>query len=76
MRAALNREAPQSWECRKYRSLCQFASICREEGDWGDPLRGGEFELRRPHHQQELDEMTARGIVPPADEWEEEEEDE
>ena len=76
VRATLNREVPQSWECRKYRSLCQFAVICQEEGEWGDPLRSGLFELRRPHHEPEIQEMRARGIEPPAEEWEEEEDDE
>jgi hypothetical protein len=70
--AALDENFPQSWNCHAYGKDCQFLPICRREPLWAAPHEDERFELRRPHHQPELDQLVARGIVPPADQDEEE----
>lgn len=69
---ALDRLFPQSWNCHQYGKDCQFLPICRREPCWTAPHEDERFELRRPHHQPEIDSMRQRGIEPPEDQEEEE----
>lgn len=73
--AALRRLVPRSWSCRRFgkRHQCQFVGICFEKEGWRDPLGGGEFIVRRPHHEAELAQMISRGLTPPEG-WAEDEE--
>lgn len=64
--AALRRLVPRSWACRRYgkRHECQFVDHCFEHEGWQDPLMDGKFVPRRPHHDPELRQVEARGLVP------------
>jgi len=70
--AALDELFPQSWNCHAYGKDCPYLPICRREPCWAAPHEDERFELRRPHHQPEIDQMIARGIEPPADQDEDE----
>lgn len=74
--ALIDRLFPRSYECRRYgaRSRCQFEDLCFEREGWADPFLSGRFILRRPHHQQELDQAVARGLLLPEDGMAEEQE--
>ena len=75
---ALNQWFPRSYACRRYgnRYKCQHENTCFYREGWDHPLAAsvldqegtGMFILRRPHHQQELDQAVARGLLPPDDE--------
>lgn len=71
--AVLDEHFPQSWDCYKYgkQYKCQMHAICKREIAAENPLERGGFELRRPHHLQELTQMRDRGIEPPPDQEEE-----
>lgn len=69
---ALDRFFPQSWNCHPYGKDCQFLPICRREPLWPAPHEDERFELRRPHHAPEIDQMLERGIEPPEDQDEDE----
>jgi hypothetical protein len=73
--AELRRLVPRSWACRRYgkRHQCQFVPICFEHEGWGDPLGHGYIQ-RRPHHAAEMQQLEARGLLPPEG-WAEDEED-
>lgn len=73
--AVLRARVPRSWECRRYgkRHECQFVPLCFEQEGWQDPLGGGNFVARRPHHEGELRQIEQRGLVPEAG-WADEEE--
>lgn len=70
----LDRFAPQSWNCHMFGKDCQFLPVCRREPLWPHPDQDERFEGRRPHHQPELEQMISRGIEPPEDQDEEDEE--
>lgn len=71
----IDRYFPQSWQCDRYgnRHRCEFAPICLKESGWQDPLTFMEFLPRRPHHDPELVQMRLRGLEPPEDQGQEEE---
>lgn len=76
VQATLDDLFPQSWACRPFgrEHQCEFVPICHRESGWQDPLSTGRYQLRRPHHQPELDQAIARGLlVKDAAEVEEEE---
>lgn len=75
--AELRRLVPRSWSCRRFgkRHECQFTPICFYKENWSSPLEGGEFIVRRPHHQAEMNQMLARGLTPPEG-WAEDSEEE
>jgi hypothetical protein len=66
-RELLDRLVPQSNDCYRFGHPCQMLAICDEEPGWEQPLEIG-YELRRPHHEPEMAQMTARGLEPPPDE--------
>ncbi len=70
----LDREVPQSWNCHPFGHDCPFLPICDRQPGWERPLESGAYELRRPHHAPELEQIVARGIELPADQDEEENE--
>lgn len=72
--AALDKHFPQSWDCRKYNALCPYIPICRHDAGWENPLATGWFELRRPHHEPELQQVLARGVELPPEQDDEEQE--
>ncbi len=74
--AAMDEHAPCSWECKKYtaRYACQFHKMCFEEAGWDEPLDSAYYIPRRPHHAAELQQAEDRGLAPPAEGLEEEEE--
>lgn len=59
--AALDTHAPQSWVCTIYRRKCSMKHICDRGAGWENPLGTGLYELRRPHHQAELEQAQAAG---------------
>lgn len=67
---------PQSWNCRPFGRdhQCEMYQICHKEEGWQDPLGSGKYVPRRPHHQAELEQAVARGLLPEdAEEVQEEE---
>ena len=64
--AALDRLVPASWDCRRFGkgSECQFVPICFRQEGWTDPLGGGRYVARRPHHMPELEQAISRGLLP------------
>jgi len=68
--ATLDQLVPCGWTCRPFgkEHQCEFKFICHRDEGWQDPLAGGHYIARRPHHTAELDQMTARGYALP--EWE------
>jgi hypothetical protein len=63
----LNRLVPQSFECRRYglNAQCEFTNLCfKTDEQWRDPLAGGKFVPRRPHHQPEMLVAISRGLLP------------
>ncbi len=64
--AVLDERIPQSWNCRPFGrdSQCEMYGICHKEDGWMDPLGSGLYVPRRPHHQAELDQAVARGLLP------------
>lgn len=71
--AAMDEHAPCSWECKKYTSryACQFHKMCFEEAGWDAPLDSEYYIPRRPHHAAELKQAEDRGLAPPAEGMEE-----
>lgn len=72
-RELLDKLIPQSWACRRFgkEHRCEFEWICFMEPGWEDPL-ASRMQLRRPHHDRELQQMRERGLQVP-DEWDEDE---
>lgn len=72
---ALDRLIPASWDCRRYGKAheCEYVPICFKQEGWQDPIGSGKFVARRPHHDPELAQAVARGLLPDqGDEGEEE----
>lgn len=67
---------PCSWNCRPYgrEHQCEFVPICHRHAGWDDPLGGGQYQPRLPHHTPELQQAIARGLLPEQAEAVEEEE--
>jgi len=63
---ALDRIIPCSWNCRPFgrEHECEFVPICHRHSGWEDPLGTGRYQPRLPHHQPELDQAVARGLLP------------
>jgi hypothetical protein len=57
---------PQSWNCRPFgkEAQCEFYGICHKEEGWQDPIGSGKYVPRRPHHEAELQQAIARGLLP------------
>jgi hypothetical protein len=74
--AKLNSLVPPSFECRRFglRHECAFVPICFKQAGWEDPLGGGKFVPRSPHHEPELQAAIERGLLPEQAEESEEEE--
>jgi hypothetical protein len=73
--ATLDEHAPCSWECKKFtsRHACQFHRMCFEEAGWDEPLEGGYYIPRRPHHAAECQQAEDRGLLLPEEGIEEDE---
>lgn len=76
VQAIVSHHWQRSWACRKFGAehQCQFVGLCFQKEGWTDPLGGGQFVLRRPHHEPELQAAIASGVIP-SDEAEEQEDD-
>lgn len=74
VQAVISEHFQRSWACRKFglEHECQFKGLCFQHEGWQDPLGSGKFVLRRPHHEPELQKAIAAGVIPPEDEYEEE----
>jgi hypothetical protein len=64
--AELDRLVPCSWACRPFgkEHQCEFVPICHRHQGWDDPLGSGHYQPRLPHHQPELQQAIARGLLP------------
>jgi uncharacterized protein (DUF952 family) len=62
---ALFETFPPSWKCTQFGSPCQFIPICYRHPGWKDILKAGKYALRRPHHQQEREQMEEQGLEVP-----------
>jgi len=73
---ALDHYVPCSWQCRPFGTehQCEFVPICHRHQGWEDPLGSGSYQPRLPHHDPELHQAIARGLLP-ADAAEVDEED-
>lgn len=63
---AFDRLVPKSWNCRPFGKdhQCEFVTLCHRYPGWEDPLGGGHFVPRLPHHTAELEQAVARGLLP------------
>lgn len=61
----LDQAFPQAWSCRPFGTehQCEFVPICHRYSGWQDPLTMGKYTLRLPHHQPEIDQAVARGLL-------------
>lgn len=73
---ALDNLIPQSWTCRPFgkEHQCEFVPICHRHQGWDDPVGSGAYQPRLPHHEPELQQAIARGLLPGDAEASEEEE--
>lgn len=73
----LDRVVPCSWQCRPYgrEHQCEFVPVCHRHTGWDDPLATGRYKPRRPHHDPELQQAIARGLLVEATEEAVDEED-
>lgn len=57
---------PCSWACRPYgrEHECEFVRVCHRQAGWEDPLGSGHYQPRLPHHEPELQQAIARGLLP------------
>lgn len=64
--AALDREVPCSWACRPFgrEHQCEFVPVCHRYQGWQDPLGSAHYQPRLPHHEPELRQAIARGLLP------------
>src|SRR5262245_32533985 len=71
----LDRLIPCSWACRPFgrEHQCEFVPICHRHTGWDDPLANG-YQPRLPHHEPELQQAIARGLIAADAEAPEEEE--
>jgi hypothetical protein len=62
---ALDRLIGRSWNCRPFgrEYQCEFFGICHRESGWEDPLASGKWVPRLPHHEAELTQAIARGLL-------------
>jgi hypothetical protein len=74
--AELDVLVPCSWACRPFgkEHQCEFVPICHRHEGWQDPLGTGRYQPRLPHHDPELHQAVARGLLPAEAEAVEEEE--
>jgi hypothetical protein len=74
--ARLDELVPCSWACRPFgkEHQCEFVPICHRHEGWTDPLGTGHYQPRLPHHDPELRQAIARGLLPAEAEAIEEEE--
>jgi hypothetical protein len=72
----LDRLIPCSWACRPFgkEHQCEFVGICHRHQGWDDPIGSGHYQPRLPHHQPELQQAVARGLLPEQAETPDEEE--
>lgn len=63
---------PRSWNCTNFDGTpCAFKWVChREVGSENGIENNPEFEIRRPHHETELEAFQAHGVVFPTDDTE------
>jgi hypothetical protein len=73
----LSELVPRSWACRRYGAEyeCAMKGICFHETGHEDPLASGRYVHRRPHHEPELLQAVARGLLPELAEEMDEQED-
>lgn len=64
--ARLDELVPCSWACRPFgrEHQCEFVEICHRHTGWDDPLGTGRYQPRLPHHDPELHQAIARGLLP------------
>jgi hypothetical protein len=64
--ALLDTLVPCSWACRPFgrEHQCEFVPICHRHSGWEDPIGGGQYQPRLPHHTPELQQAIARGLLP------------
>jgi len=64
--ARLDELVPCSWACRPFgkEHECEFVPICHRHTGWDDPLGSGHYQPRLPHHDPELQQAVARGLLP------------
>jgi hypothetical protein len=64
--ALLDQLIPCSWQCRPFgkEHQCEFVTICHRHEGWQDPLGSERYQPRLPHHQPELAQAIARGLLP------------
>ena len=64
--APLDQLVPCSWACRPFgkEHQCEFVPICHRHQGWDDPARHGHYQPRLPHHDPELHQAIARGLLP------------
>jgi hypothetical protein len=57
---------PCSWACRPFgkEHQCEFVPICHRHQGWDDPIGSGHYQPRLPHHEPELQQAVARGLLP------------
>jgi hypothetical protein len=62
----LDRLVPCSWQCRPFgkEHQCEFVPICHRHEGWQDPIASGRYQPRLPHHEPELQQAIARGLLP------------
>jgi hypothetical protein len=64
--ALLDELVPCSWNCRPFGAehQCEFVRICHRHEGWTDPIGSGHYQPRLPHHDPELQQAVARGLLP------------
>ena len=63
---ALDNLIPCSWACRPFgkEHECEFVPVCHRHQGWDDPMGSGRYQPRLPHHDPELRQAVARGLLP------------
>jgi hypothetical protein len=64
--ALLDTLVPCSWACRPFgkEHQCEFVPICHRHQGWDDPVGSAQYQPRLPHHDPELHQAVARGLLP------------
>ena len=62
----LDHLVPCSWACRPFgkEHQCEFVAVCHRHQGWDDPIGSGHYVPRLPHHEPELQQAVARGLIP------------
>jgi len=62
---ALDTLIPCSWACRPFgkEHQCEFVPVCHRHQGWDDPVGSGAYQPRLPHHDPELQQAQARGLL-------------